>query len=52
MPIAPPSARSIARLMTVARDQISHGDAVVVAMIEKGAPQLAPREICLTDFRT
>jgi len=40
MPIAPPSARSIARLMTVARDQISHGDAVVVAMIEKAAPQL------------
>lgn len=26
--------------MTVARDQISHGDAVVVAMIEKAAPQL------------
>ncbi len=40
MPIAPPSARSIARLMTVARDQISHGDAVVVAMIEKAAPKL------------
>jgi transposase len=40
MPIAPPPARSIARLMTVARDQISHGDAVVVAMIEKAVPRL------------
>lgn len=40
MPIAPPSARSIARLMTVARDQISHGDAVVMATLEKAVPQL------------
>ncbi len=40
MPIAPPSARSIARLMTVARDHISKADAMMVAVIEKAAPQL------------
>jgi transposase len=40
LPIAPTSARSIARLMTVGRHQISHSDAMMVTVIEKGAPQL------------
>lgn len=39
-PIAPPSARSIARLMTVAWDQVSGGDAVAVTMIEQAVPEL------------
>jgi transposase len=40
MPIAPLSARSIARLTTMARDQISHSDAMMVTVIEKAATQL------------
>ena len=39
-PIAPPSARSIARLMTIARDQISNTDAVTVTVIEQAVPRL------------
>jgi transposase len=39
-PIAPPSARSTARLMTVARDQVSGKDAVTVAVIENAVPEL------------
>jgi transposase len=39
-PIAPPSARSIARLLTVARDQVCGENAVVVAVIEKAVPEL------------
>jgi transposase len=52
MPIAPPSARSIARLMTVARDQISHDDAVVVSVIEKAAPQLVAAHDLYDRFQT
>jgi hypothetical protein len=40
MPIAPTSARSIACLITVARDQISHSDAMMVTVIKRTAPQL------------
>jgi transposase len=36
-----PSARTIARMMTIARDQLSKADSVTVAAIEAGAPALA-----------
>jgi transposase len=52
MPTAPPSARSIARLMTVARDQISHADAVMVSVIEKSAPQLVAARDLFDRFQT
>ncbi len=39
-PIAPPSARSIARLMALARDQVSGRDAVAVTVIEQTVPEL------------
>ena len=37
MPIAPPSAWSIARLMTVARDHVSNADAMMVAVDREGS---------------
>jgi transposase len=52
MPTAPPSARSIARQMTVARDQRSHADAVMVSVIEKAAPQLVAARDLFDRFQT
>lgn len=50
-PVASPSARSIARLMTIARDQISSNDAVTVAMIEQAVPQLVTGRDLLDRFQ-
>ena len=50
-PIAPPSARSIARLMTNARDQISRADAVTVTVIEQAVPQLVSGRDLLDRFQ-
>jgi transposase len=36
-----PSAKTIARMMTIARDQLSEADSVIVAAVEAGAPALA-----------
>jgi hypothetical protein len=50
-PIAPPSARSIARLMTIARDQVSGTDAVTVTVIEQALPQLVNGRDLLDRFQ-
>ena len=50
-PIAPPSARSIARLMTVARDQVSGADAVSVTVIEQAVPALVAGRTLLDRFQ-
>ncbi len=50
-PIAPPSARSIARLMTVARDQVSGADAVAVTVIEQAVPALGAGRTLLDRFQ-
>jgi transposase len=50
-PIAPPSARSIARLMTIARDQVSGTDAVTVTVIEQAVPQLVTGRDLLDRFQ-
>ena len=50
-PIAPPSARSIARIMTIARDQISNADAVTVTVIEQAVPQLVAGRDLLDRFQ-
>ena len=49
--IAPPSARSIARLMTLARDQVSGADAMMVTMIEKAVPALVTGRDLLDRFQ-
>jgi transposase len=36
-----PSAKTIARMMTIARDQLSKADSVIVAAVVAGAPALA-----------
>jgi transposase len=50
-PIAPPSARSIARLMTIARDQVPGTDAVTVTVIEQAVPQLVTGRDLLDRFQ-
>jgi hypothetical protein len=50
-PIAPPSARSIARLMTIARDQVCGADAVTVTVIEQAVPQLVTGRDLLDRFQ-
>ena len=49
--IAPPSARSIAQLMTIARDQVSRADALMVTMIEKAVPALVRGRDLLDRFQ-
>lgn len=44
-----PSARTIARLMTTARDHLSKADTITIAAIEEGVPTLAEAR-CLTDW--
>jgi len=48
----PPSARAIARLMTIARDRISHEDTVTVGMIEQAVPRLVTARDLLDRFQT
>jgi transposase len=50
-PLALPSARSIARLMTTARDQLSGTDAVAAALIEQAVPELVTGRDLLDRFQ-
>jgi transposase len=45
-----PSARTIARLMTGGRDNLSKAETVIVAAIEKGLPQLVSARELIADF--
>ena len=47
-----PSARTLARLMTVARDHLSRADTVTVAAVEAGVPDLADVRILVERFGT
>lgn len=47
-----PSARTIARLMTVARDQLSKAETVTVAAIESGVESLVHAREAVTAFQT
>ncbi|MFI0849779.1 ISL3 family transposase [Mesorhizobium sp. IMUNJ 23232] len=47
-----PSARSIARLMTLARNDLSKSDAVLVAAIESNVPDLTTARTLIDDFQT
>lgn len=46
-----PSARSIARLMTLARDDLSKSDAVLIAAIESNVPDLVIARTLIDDFQ-
>ena len=46
-----PSARCIARLMTLARDDLSKSDAVLIAAIESNVPDLVIARILIADFQ-
>lgn len=46
-----PSARSIARLMMLARDDLSKSDAVLVAAIESNVPDLTTARTLIDDFQ-
>jgi transposase len=46
-----PSARCIARLMTLARDDLSKSDAVLIAAIESSVPDLVIARILIADFQ-
>jgi transposase InsO family protein len=46
-----PSARSIARLMTLARDDLSKSDAVLIAAIENNVPELTIARSLIADFQ-
>ena len=46
-----PSARSIARLMTLARDDLSKSDAVLIAAIESNVPDLTIARSLIADFQ-
>jgi transposase len=46
-----PSARSIARLMTLARDDLSKSDAVLIAAIENNIPDLVTARTLIDDFQ-
>ena len=45
-----PSARTIARLMTTARDHLSKAETVTIAVIEAGVPMLADARRIMNDF--
>ena len=45
-----PSARTIARLMTTARDHLSKAETVTIAVIETGVPMLAEARRIIDDF--
>src|SRR5690606_17423311 len=46
-----PSARSIARLMTLARNDLSKSDAVLIAAIEDSVPELTIARSLIADFQ-
>src|SRR5690606_345262 len=45
-----PSARCIARLMTLARNDLSKSDAVLIAAIEHNVPELTNARLLISDF--
>lgn len=47
-----PSARTIARLMRTARDQLSKADTIIIAAIEAGVPALIEARNLIDRFRT
>ncbi|WP_332305835.1 ISL3 family transposase [Rhizobium sp. GR12] len=47
-----PSARTIARLMTTARDQLSKADTIIIAAIEAGVPALVEARNLVDRFQT
>jgi transposase len=47
-----PSARTIARLMTTARDQLSKADTITIAAVEAGVPALIEARNLIDRFRT
>ena len=47
-----PSARTLARLMTMARQHLTRADSVIVAAIEAGVPGLADTRCLVDRFRT
>nr|WP_322790778.1 transposase [Agrobacterium vitis] len=47
-----PSARTIARLMTTARDQLSKADTIIIAAIEAGVPALVQARNLVDRFQT
>lgn len=47
-----PSARSIAKLMTLAHDDLSKSDAVLVVAIESNVPDLTTAQTLIYDFQT
>ncbi|HMG49064.1 MAG TPA: ISL3 family transposase [Inquilinus sp.] len=46
-----PSARTIARFMTIGRDSLSKSETVTVAAVESGVPQLVEARSIIADFR-
>jgi transposase len=46
-----PSARTIARLMTVGRDHLSKAETVIIAAIEQGVPTLVTARSLIMDFQ-
>lgn len=46
-----PSARSIARFMTLARDDLSKSDAVLIAALESNIPDLVTARTLIDDFQ-
>ena len=50
-PLRAPSARTIARLLTVGRDSLSKGETVMVAAIERGVPLLVEAREIIADFQ-
>jgi transposase len=47
-----PSAKTIARLMTIARDQLNKAESIIVAAIEASAPALAEARRLVKRFQT
>jgi transposase len=47
-----PSARTIARLMTAARDHLSKAETVTIAAIEQGVPTLVTARSLIADFQS
>ena len=47
-----PSARTVARLMTIGRDQLSKAETITVAAIERGVESLVQAREAVTSFQT
>ncbi len=47
-----PSARAIARLMTIGRNNLSKAETVTITAIETGAPRLVEARETITTFQT